>query len=244
MRTMPTTLQAAHNNAAWCDVVCRAHGGLTEFAPGLWRNRRPSPPVYPNLVTLTPTAVAAQLAGVRELLAEGLPAGFGVKDSFCALDLRPLGFGVLFEAEWLGRPAGAPAQPGPPGTRIARVTTGDELVAWEAVWHGEPAHPSAPRLFPPVLLADPDVAFLALYAGQALVAGLVANRSDSAVGLSNIFLPAQDGERYRPALLAAAETTFPGLPFVGYEHGRDLAAMQALGFAGLGPLRVWARERV
>jgi hypothetical protein len=119
------------------------------------------------------------------------------------------------------------------------VTTGDELVAWEAAWHGEPAHPFAPRLFPPVLLADPDVAFLALYTGQALVAGLVANRSGSAAGLSNIFLPAQDGERYRPALLAAAETAFPGLPLVGYEHGRDLAAMREQGFMELGPLRVW-----
>jgi hypothetical protein len=58
--------------------------------------------------------------------------------------------------------------------------------------------------------------------------------------LSNIFLPEAGGEALRVALLAAVEQVFPGLPLVGYEQGADLAAMRALGFEGLGALRVWA----
>jgi hypothetical protein len=33
----------------------------------------------------------------------------------------------------------------------------------------------------------------------------------------------------------------PGLPIVGYESGKDLAAARRAGFTVLGPLRVWAR---
>jgi len=33
----------------------------------------------------------------------------------------------------------------------------------------------------------------------------------------------------------------PGLPIVGYEQGKDLAAARAAGFRVLGPLRIWAR---
>ena len=51
----PRAVQAARNNAAWCDAVCRAHGGATEFSAGLWRNRSASPPVYPNVIALDPS---------------------------------------------------------------------------------------------------------------------------------------------------------------------------------------------
>jgi hypothetical protein len=251
---VPSAEQAAGNNAAWCHAVCKAHGGEGEWGEGWWRNRLPSPLFYPNLVTLTPGPAEAQVAAVRELLRAGLPGEFGVKDSFGALDLSPLGFRVLFEAEWLGRPAGGPEAP---EASVRRVTTEAELAAWEAGWQGGA---SGPRLFLPKLLEDPEIAFLGVWDGGGVVAGLAVNRSrrgfqphttddgrpttddrrrETVVGVSNIFLPAENGERWRAALLGAAEAVFPGLPLVGYEHGADLRAMQALGFESLGGLRVW-----
>jgi len=247
--------QAAWNNAAWCDAVCGAHGGECEWGDGWWRNRRPSPPYYPNLVTLRPGPAEAQVAAVRELLRAGLPGEFGVKDSFGALDLSPLGFRVLFEAAWLGRLVGGAEAP---EASVRRVTTEAELAAWEAGWQGGVA---GPRLFLPKLLEDPEIAFLGVWDGGRVVAGLAANRSregfqrrttddrrpttddrrgEAVIGVSNIFLPAENGERWRARLLRAAEAVFPGLPLVGYEHGADLRAMQALGFESLGGLRVWA----
>jgi hypothetical protein len=225
---------ATLNNAVWCDAVCRAHGGETEWGEAWWRNRLPSPPFYPNLVTLAPGGVEAQLAAVRGLLAEGLAGAFGVKDSFGMLDLAPLGFQVLFEAEWLGR---APGAGGARAPGVARVTSEAELAAWEAGWQGGEA---APRLFLPVLLEDPEIAFLGVFEDGRAVAGAALNRSGEVVGVSNIYLPAEAGERWRAALLAAAEGVFPGLPLVAYEQGTDLAAMRAIGFAALGGLRVWA----
>jgi hypothetical protein len=40
-------------------------------------------------------------------------------------------------------------------------------------------------------------------------------------------------------MIAAAVEMFPGLPLVGYEHGRDLAAAKLAGFETIGPLRIW-----
>src|SRR5207244_420931 len=93
--------QAAHNNAVWCDTVCRAHRNPGEFSPHLWLNRHPVPRFYPNAVTLTGNEGAAdQRAAIETLVAENGLTGFGVKDSFYSLDLAPLNFHVLFEATW------------------------------------------------------------------------------------------------------------------------------------------------
>jgi hypothetical protein len=42
-------------------------------------------------------------------------------------------------------------------------------------------------------------------------------------------------------LIVIAAQTYPGLDLVGYELGADLQAALAVGFAGIGPLRVWMR---
>src|SRR2546430_11675057 len=100
--------EAARHNAVWCETVCRAHGTPGEFHDALWLNRHPVPRFYPNVVTLsTQDGTAAQLAHIRALVAAGLPGSWGVKDSFCSLDLATLDFKTLFVATWLWR---CPAQ--------------------------------------------------------------------------------------------------------------------------------------
>jgi hypothetical protein len=44
---------AAHNNAEWCDGVCRAHGLPSQFHTDAWVNPHRTPPLYPDAVTLT-----------------------------------------------------------------------------------------------------------------------------------------------------------------------------------------------
>jgi hypothetical protein len=97
------------------------------------------------------------------------------------------------------------------------------------------------RIFLPSLLAEKNVAFIAAYRDQQLVAGAIANRTGEVVGLSNVFLPAQDEASFRAGCVAAVMATFPPLPLVGYEAGDKLAAFQSLGFEPVGPLRVWLR---
>ncbi|MFB4288888.1 hypothetical protein ACBI99_14685 [Nonomuraea sp. ATR24] len=210
---------AALNNAEWCDALCRAHGLPGVFSETVWTNPVRTPIFYPDAVTLSPEATAA------EVLA-GIDAGPGasVKDSFAALDLAAAGFGVLFEATWIHR-----AAPGPGDVRgWAVVREKDELAAWaEACFDGE-----QPGLFPGGLLGEEDVAILRGEEGGAV---LNLSRRASVVGVSNVW-----GEAAWPGVVAMAAALFPGLPLVGYEP--DPAPAVAHGFVPAGPLRVWLKR--
>ena len=230
---------AARNNAAWCDAVCSAHGSPGEFSASHWLSRAPVPPYYPNLVTLDP-ALEPALAAVRELDQAPPSASFAVKDSFAVLPLEQAGFRLLFDAEWIFRPALRDRPPRSPGGRWVRVETEPALAAWEAAW-GESL--GQPRIFRPALLRRSEIAILAALGGDGrLTAGVVAHRTDRVVGLSNLFVRGEEGGSLRAECIEAAMEAFPGLPLVGYEAGDDLAQSRALGFASLGALRVWVKE--
>jgi len=240
---------AVFNNAVWCDAVCRALGCDTDFVAGLWINRSPSPPFYPNAATLTRDGSDAQMRRIRLMTDGGLPAGWSVKDSFCTLDLAALGFDLLFEADWLGLPAGqATSGTDLHGVGWEPVTSEPELAAWEAAWRaasGGTARRASdpPRIFMPALLGDPDIVFLATYRRGRIAGVVVGSRSHDGfgqvAGVSNLVLPAKGGEDYRAGAVAAVRSAFPDLPLVSYDSGSDLEAMIALGFEPLGPLRVW-----
>jgi hypothetical protein len=124
------------------------------------------------------------------------------------------------------------------------VQDADQLVEWEAAWNGPSASDLSPppaRVFPPALLADPDIAFIAALIDRRVVAGAIANRTDAVVGLSNVFAPAGAAARFWPGCIGAAMSTFAGLPVVGYERGAELALALDLGFQDVGPLRIWVR---
>lgn len=223
-------IDAARNNAEWCDTLCRTHGVRGKFTTAAWTSAGRTPPFYPDAVTLVPGASAADvLAGV-----DLVNPGCTVKDSFADLDLSGDGFEVLFDAEWIHRPAATPAPAVPDGVTWAAVRTAEELAEWERAWDG-----GAEGLFLPGLLADGTTAVLAGRAGGRVIAGAVATRSGAAVGVSNLFaVDGGDDAAWRGAL-AALEQLFPSVPVVGYEHGEDLTAALRAGFEAVGPLRIW-----
>jgi hypothetical protein len=245
LRMSPQVVQAVHNNAHWCDTVCRAQGTPGEFREHLWLNRHQVPRFYPNVVTLSALSDDAdQLAAIHDLVAAAPLVSFGVKDSFATLDLAPLAFHVLFEAQWLWR-AASHLPPARLDTGLSWTTVCEpaDLIRWEAAWHGLPAEdPSTlpPRIFLPALLSDPDIRFIAAYVDRHILAGAIANRTGDVVGVSNVFVPEADAARCWAGCLATIIDAFPGLPLVGYERGNDLIIAQALGFEEGGPLRVWA----
>ncbi len=213
-------LEAAENNARWCDAVCRSHGLATRFAGDLWRALGGAPRFYPDVVTLRPGAAVA------DVLAHA-PAS--VKDSFACLDLAPAGFSVLFAAHWLVH-----RSPRPAATSLAWSPV-SALGEWTAA-AGLEGIIRAP------LLDDPGIRILAARRaeGGPIAAGAILNATGQVVGVSNVF---GDPETWRdlPAVAAAA---FPGRPLVGYEHGDSLAGAVAAGFAPVHPLRVWSRENL
>jgi hypothetical protein len=204
-------------------------------------NRTATPPFYPNAVTLAAAhALDAQVAHIHDLIAAGIPGAWAVKDSFCTLDLTPLGFHLLFEAMWIYRPDTL-AWPTQRKThmRWGAVDTAAELHAWELAWRGDPVVPAQPLLFLPTLLADPNVLVVAAYEEHRIVAGAIANRTGAVVGLSNVFVPAQDAAQFWIGCVGMVLDCFPDMSIVGYEAGEALGHAESLGFEAVHPLRVW-----
>lgn len=225
--------RAVRNNVAWYELMFRAHGVPWTRGPSLWRAQA-SPPRYHSwgVALVAGDAVLDELAALQE----AAPSPRGIKASFDGLDLRPYGLVPLFSAQWIYR-AAAPAEE----ALTFRHITGDaELARWEAEWaHGDHDAAHHPRQFPPVLLADPSLAFVAVLDGDVMVAGCALNASDDVVGLSNTFVRAGPPVRAWRAFVAAAAQLYPGRAIVGYERGDDLESARAVGFEAVGPLTVW-----
>ena len=73
-------------------------------------------------------------------------------------------------------------------------------------------------------------------------AGAVVNRTETVVGVSNLFATDGDLDGAWRDRLAAIGRSFPGLSVVGYESGDALAVARRVGFRAIGPLRIWAHE--
>jgi hypothetical protein len=224
---------AARNNAEWCASMSGSHGVTGEFGPQAWSVRVRPPLYYPDAVTLVAGADPAALTAGIDTAAPGAC----VKDSYADLDLTAAGFQVLFEAQWIHRPACAQSGSPSPDLVWDVVRDRDALRAWALAWDGGAGHAD---LFRPELLDDPATLVLEGRSSDGLVAaGAVANRSDEVVGVSNVFAVDGGGDRAWPMVLDTVHRLFPGLPTVGYEHGEDLDAALRHGFEAIGPLRVW-----
>ncbi|MFJ4981652.1 hypothetical protein ACIP6X_41185 [Streptomyces coeruleorubidus] len=227
---------AARNNAEWCATMCRAHGVAGEFGDEAWAAAERAPLYHPDAVTLEPGADPDALVARIDMDSPGA----SVKDSFADLDLTGAGFRVLFEAQWIHRPAGAAAPAGPPEPAdLAWDVAGDPqtLRAWAQAWDGGAGNAD---LFRDGLLADPETFVITGRSGDGrVVAGAVAGRSEHVVGVSNVF--GRDGgpDAAWPVVLHALDRLFPTLPVVGYESGDDLETAVRYGFEPVGPLRVW-----
>ena len=161
---MPSlAVAAARNNAAWVDAVARSHGVPTRSDGTAWRADGRMPPFYPNLVTLDPAVEPGPLLADPP---RGAAAGWGLKDSFAALDLALQGFVPAFDAVWLARTESRASTGG-----AARVATPDSLVRWIRGW-GET--PQGAEIFLPSLLDMPGVRFYAVESEGKATAGLAA----------------------------------------------------------------------
>lgn len=237
-------LAAAQNNALWCDAVCRAQGAPGEFRNALWLNRFGTPPYYPDVVTLAPEEAAPeQLKVIASLVGSPRGAGWAVKDSFRSLDLHPLGFAVLSDAEWILRlPTADDAQESTTGLQWKTVRSEADLLLWSRAWAGEATALETSQVFAASLISDTHVNFLFASASGTLLCGGVLNEGAGVVGLSNVFHAGVDPEIAWRGLLREAARRFPGRPVVGYETGKELAVARRVGFQSAGPLRIWCKS--
>ena len=169
------TALAAHNNALWCDAVCRAHDRLGEFHETLWLTRLGAPRFYPDVVTIGGVEAApAQTEAIAALVGSTRRREWSVKDSFESLDLKSLGFEPLFDAEWIAF-SGPPPDVDRSKYRLTIVTSTAGLIAWEQSWPGEEVNAAAisgPRVFMPRLLADTDIVFVSIQGDEGILAAV------------------------------------------------------------------------
>jgi len=219
------TVDAARNNARWCNAVCFAHGKSGRFLEHMWVNAEAVPHFYPNAVTLSAADrdIDEQRQTIRILLKSNIPGRWAVKDSFHTLDIARLGFDVLLEAKWIRMPH----------PRAVTTTSG---LAWE-----RGSQPSAD--LPIGLFSDANFALFSARRDGAIVAGGTFYRTETVVGLSNVVADATDEVAVWRDLAAVAAREFPGMPLVGYESDDDLKAAGKAGFEIGDPLRIWVRSR-
>ncbi|WP_406064736.1 hypothetical protein [Micromonospora sp. NBC_00860] len=210
---------AARNNAEWCDIVCGSHGLAGRTDAAAWSVPHRSPRWYPDAVTVRPGVDAEAL-----LARIDVGPGASVKDSFADVDLSGYGFRVLFDAQWIHRPASAP----PPVPPLTPVSTPDELAAWAAAHGGG-------ELFRPALLTDPRVRILARHDDRGVLTGGAVLSGCGPYGVSNLFTRTDDSRDIWRAVCA----TVPDAPLVGYETTTDLPSALSAGFTATGLLRVW-----
>lgn len=231
------TLRCVRNSLQWYEAIFRTHGLSGAIVHGLWVSRDDPPPYYSNALTLVPSLVEAQLAALRDLRSV-LRRRWSIKDSFAVLDLAPLGFEPLFDAEWVWRDP-SPAPRASLGDVVWRqVTTSAELDPWETAWRDN-GSPATRPVFVSALLDDPTIALFGAYRGDGLVAGCAANRSADPVGLSNFFVADGDEDELAAGALGAVSSFGGGLPIVGYEAPGAIDRAKRMGFQAIGPLRVW-----
>ncbi len=227
---------AARNNAELCDLVCRGQGVVGSFATDAWTSPRRTPRYYPDAVTLEPMVEAGGL-----LARIDASTGASVKDSFATLDLGAASFGELFSAEWIARPADAPVAERSDGRRLrwSSITEARSLEAWESAWSEDGI---ARGLFASALLGAPEVVVLRGELDETIVAGAILNRSESVVGVSNLFASTGDPVDAWRGCVDEVAARFPGFEIVGYESGAALDVALRAGFESIGALRVWVKE--
>jgi hypothetical protein len=230
----------AANNVHWYQAIFRSHGLTGAIADGMWTSRDRPPPYYSNAVTVAPSGLAAQVANLRDLGGTLRPP-WTVKDSFSVLELAPLGFRPLFDAEWIWCDASDAPVPVRGDAEWRPVTTSAQLEHWEGAWR-ENGSPTDSPVFVPDLLANPTIALFAAYRRGAIVAGCAANRSVEAVGFSNFFVAGSDDDLAMTNAVSEVARFGSGLPIVGYLAGERLARISRLGFRPVGQLRVWVTD--
>ncbi len=237
-------LKAIKNNALWCDLITKGHEKVGTFEDELWCNTNEVPLFYPNIITLNQDFGEAQKAIFDAISRIHPKDNWAVKDSYGTLKLESDGFFELFESHWFYRnaeldlPSVKAKKP-----QIVIIKTESDLNRWEKAWsEHQPLVPDGVRMFPKSLLNRHDVVILASIQDNKIINGLIANKTEDVIGISNLFgLALFEPEKMVP-LLELVWVLLGRLSFVGYESFEDIERAAEWGVEGTGKLKVWMKS--
>jgi hypothetical protein len=119
------------------------------------------------------------------------------------------------------------------------VRSEGSVVKWERAWRDANGDSNTARTFLPVLLENPEVAFVAGYRDERLVAGAIGRKmSEGVLGWSNFFAAhGEDTHVCESGSVVALSRNSADAAIVGYEEGEMLRVARSLSFEAIGPLR-------
>jgi hypothetical protein len=221
--------------AGWHASWLTALGLRSERRADIWRALDRPPQIYFAGITLGPDVPAATIASVPG----------SVCDAWQTIDLEPHGFRVWRREPWFHRPPGPLVVDTPSELEIVAVSTGEEVVEFEAVsvrGFGKEDDTIEPgKWHPPTVLSDDSMRmFIGRVDGHA-VAAAMGYRTDNAVGVFGVTTVASARRRgYGAALTRAAMLTETGLPAVLAPSEQGASVYRRLGFEHVGELSIWS----
>lgn len=236
--------KAIKNNAKWCDLITKGHGKPGDFESGLWRNTNQVPLFYPNIITLDQKTSEAQKDIIDTITSINPKDNWAIKDSYARLELEGDGFFELFESHWFYRSSEIDLPNiSAENFQIVKIETDSDLLRWEKAWSKyQPITPVEGSIFPKSILSKPDVVVLASIRGDEFISGLIANKTDDVIGISNLFgLSLFEREKMLP-LLGIIWQSLGRNSFVGYESIEDIERAVELDFEAIGALKVWMKS--
>lgn len=223
--TIDHRLRAAVDaSLTWYDALCALHGVRCGIEEDTWVAYDPPPPLHSVAKTVEPGTPRDRALAALAPLEHG-----SIADSFGDLDLPGRGLELLFEAQWVHRPAADPGVRLPEGWSVVRTPAA--LAAWNA------RHDTADVLLPG-LLDRSSFRVLGRYVEGVPVAGAVTHLCAGVVDLSNVWAVDGSGPDW-PELVRAVSALHPGRDLVGWEEGDALDRAREAGFTAVGPQLVW-----
>lgn len=223
--------EAISNNADWCTAVATSFDIPIHRDESIWASEHPMPPFYPNIITLKSGSCVDDAI---DSISAKLPSGWGIKDSYCELNLENKGFSCAFRSNWYCRLPGNNDVTGHlnPKYQLKKVKSHSELNQWIAAW-GE-----SDEVFNTSLLNNKSVEFVYLKHNNEIVSGLAINISGDSVGISNTF-GSPDALVHCVALVSEM---YPAKGIVGYGDKAEFEILSKIGFQEIGELQVWLHD--
>lgn len=218
--------RAVLNNIAWCQIVCVTHGIVGVSKENIWGLHSKAPTFYPEVITSNKYATIEE---IKYFIENGKVSS--IKDSYANLDLTPLDFDILFEAEWMVHAPVFDFDPIPTNWRI--VSTEKDLKKWTDASGLE-------NVIKSELLKQQDVKIFICETKDG-ISGFIANLSEDVVGISNVFSMGYEEKKLWRDIPKIISREFPELSMVGYEHNSSLIVAKSSGWKAIGPLRVWIK---
>lgn len=235
--------RAAANLAAWHDRSVGAIGATSRLDRRWWTCRIEQPSIWFTAISLTPASSAGDRS-IADILGDATAVA-SVCDSYDTLDLSPQGLVRARSGPWYARPPrrDTPTVRCPPGSEIIRVSSDDQLAAFErtaVLAFGTPAPPVPFTLHAPGILADPAMSvWLARADGVPVATAMTYDAFDVRGVYAVGTIPEARGRGFATALMATVLAERPDATATLQPSTMATGLYQSLGFGPIGDYTFW-----